>query len=153
MKIKFIWPGEIKDHCLSKFEADYLKKISRFIKVEKLVFKSRFGEETNKQIAFEEKEILKRCGNIKNLVLLTEKGKEMNSFEFAKFLENRLNFQSDDIVFAVGGENGFSSDFLKREMFLLSLSKMTFTHEFARIILLEQVYRAFTIIKNIKYQR
>ncbi len=153
MKIKFIWPGEIKDNCLSKLEADYLKKISRFIKVEKLVFKTKFVEERGKQIAFEEKEIEKRCGNVKNLILLTEKGKEMDSFQFAKFLENKLNFQSDDIVFAVGGENGFSERFLKKGMFLLSLSKMTFTHEFARIILLEQVYRAFTIIKNIKYQR
>ncbi len=153
MKIKFIWPGEIKEKCLSKLEADYLKKISRFVKVEKIVFKSRFGEEKNKQIAYEEAEIKKRCGNLNNLILLTEKGRQMDSFEFARFLENKMNFQSNDIVFAVGGENGFSGDFLKKGMFLLSLSKMTFTHEFARIILLEQVYRAFTIIKNIKYQR
>ncbi|BBB32033.1 23S rRNA (pseudouridine1915-N3)-methyltransferase [Thermotomaculum hydrothermale] len=153
MKIKFIWPGETKESCLSKLESNYIKKISRFIKCEKIVFKSRFNEEKSKQIAFEEGEIEKRCGNLNNLILLTEKGKEMDSFEFAKFLEKKLNFQSDDIVFAVGGENGFSENFFKKGMFLLSLSKMTFTHEFARIILLEQVYRAFTIIKNIKYQR
>ncbi len=130
-----------------------MKKISRFVKVEKVVFKSKHTEELSRQIQYEEGEIEKRCGNLKNLVLLTERGKQFDSYEFAKFIEQKMNYSSGDIVFAVGGENGFSENFLKKGMFLLSLSKMTFTHEFARIILLEQVYRAFTIIKNIKYQR
>jgi len=153
MKIKFVWPGETKDSRLLSLEEEYLKKISMFVKTEKIVFKSKFNRERGKQIAFEQGEIEKRAGNIRNLILLTEKGKEMDSFAFAEFLRKKLDFQPDDIVFAVGGENGFSEDFLKKGMFLLSLSKMTFTHELARIILLEQVYRAFTIMRNIKYQR
>ncbi len=153
MKIRFIWPGETKNGCLREFERDYIKKIARFVPVEKIVFKSKYSEEVSKQKEYEQKEILKRVKNVKNLIVLTEKGKMMDSGEFSLFIENKLNFQPEDITFAVGGENGFTEDFLKKGMFLLSLSKMTFTHEFARIILLEQVYRAFTLIKNIRYQR
>ncbi len=152
MKIRFIWPGETGRQCLSHLEKDYIERISRFVRVEKVVFKSKHVDE-GKRLYFEEKEIEKRCKSLSNAIVLTENGVEMDSFKFAGFLEDKLNYSPSDIEFVVGGEAGFSKDFLKKGMFLLSLSKMTFTHELARIILLEQVYRAFTIIKNIRYQR
>jgi len=85
------------------------------------------------------------------LVILDEKGKEMASVEFAKFLSIKMNQQAKRIIFAIGGAYGFSEAVYDRADASFSLSKLTFSHQLVRIIFLEQLYRAFTILRGEPY--
>lgn len=85
------------------------------------------------------------------VILLDERGVEMRSIEFASFLQDRMSRDGRDIVFVIGGAYGFSRDVYDRADALLSLSKMTFSHQMVRTVFAEQLYRAFTIIKGEPY--
>jgi len=85
------------------------------------------------------------------LVILDEKGKELASVEFAKFLGIKMNQRAKRIIFAIGGAYGFSEAVYDRANASFSLSKLTFSHQLVRIIFLEQLYRAFTILKGEPY--
>jgi len=84
------------------------------------------------------------------VILLDENGKELSSTEFSKYLET-ISFSNKRIVFVTGGPYGFSDEIKKKYPNHLSLSKMTFSHEMVRVIFMEQLYRAFTILKGQKY--
>ncbi|MGC9124830.1 MAG: 23S rRNA (pseudouridine(1915)-N(3))-methyltransferase RlmH, partial [Caldisericaceae bacterium] len=86
-------------------------------------------------------------------VILDRCGKEMDSIAFANFVKEKLVYSSKDLAFFIGGADGFGEETLKRADYLLSFSNMTFPHEIARLLILEQIYRAFTIIGNEKYHR
>ncbi|GAB4208552.1 MAG: 23S rRNA (pseudouridine(1915)-N(3))-methyltransferase RlmH [Bacteroidia bacterium] len=101
------------------------------------------------QKAEEQKLILKHIKENDTVILLDEKGKEMRSAEWSQWLEKQVR-GSRRLVFVMGGPYGLADD-LKEKYFKLSLSKMTFSHEMVRIIFLEQLYRAFTIMKGQKY--
>jgi 23S rRNA (pseudouridine1915-N3)-methyltransferase len=83
--------------------------------------------------------------------LLDENGKSFDSIEFADFLEKKSEQNLKNLVFVVGGAYGFSLELYQRGDFKLSLSKMTFSHQVIRLFFLEQLYRAFTIIKGLPY--
>jgi 23S rRNA (pseudouridine1915-N3)-methyltransferase len=85
------------------------------------------------------------------VVLLDERGKEFNTFEFASWLEKRLSLSPKRILFVIGGAWGFSEKVYSRADFTLSLSKMTFPHQLVRLLFTEQLYRAFTVIKGEPY--
>ncbi len=85
------------------------------------------------------------------VLLLDEKGKEFTSKNFASFLEKKIQMSGKRIVFVIGGSYGFSDELYNRANDLLSLSKLTFTHQMVRVFFVEQLYRAFTIIKGIPY--
>ena len=85
------------------------------------------------------------------LMLLDSRGKEMTSREFASFIESEQSADVQQLIFAVGPADGFSQETRSRAHRLLSLGKMTFPHELARVVLLEQIYRAFTILKKHPY--
>jgi len=85
------------------------------------------------------------------LVLLDERGKQLNSEELAKFVESKINLPVKHLVFVVGGAYGFSEGIYKRANSSLSLSKLTFSHQMVRLLFMEQLYRAFTIIKGEPY--
>ena len=95
--------------------------------------------------------ILKNVKPADNLVLLDERGKEYSSVEFAKVLQDKINYEGKDIVFIIGGAYGFSEDVYRRANSKMSLSRMTFSHQMVRAIFAEQLYRAFTIIKGEPY--
>jgi len=95
--------------------------------------------------------ILKNIKPADNLVLLDERGKEYSSVEFAKVLQDKINYEGKDIVFVIGGAYGFSEDVYRRANSKMSLSRMTFSHQMVRAIFAEQLYRAFTIIKGEPY--
>ncbi len=86
-------------------------------------------------------------------VLLDQRGKMFTSEQFAQFINEKLVHYRKDIAFFIGGADGFSDIERKKADFLLSLSKMTLPHELARVFLLEQLYRAFTIIRGEKYHK
>lgn len=143
MKIKIAWVGKTKDPAIQSLTAEYLKRLSYYADVEGMTFAS-------------EEALLKR--NEKpgsrtpcSLVLLDSRGKELSSEEFAKFLEEYQNRNPQPLLFAIGGADGFGPGPRRSAYLVLSLGKMTLAHELARVVLLEQLYRAFTILKGHPY--
>ena len=153
MKIKLLVVGKTSNTFIKSLISDYEDRINHFINYEII----KINLKKNKNIS--EKEIKKKEG-IKILdriekkdyvVLFDENGKEYSSVEFSEFIKNKITNFSKKIIFVVGGAYGFSDDIYVRSNSLISLSKMTFSHQMIRIFILEQLYRAFTIINNHPY--
>lgn len=139
MRIKIIAVGKIKKEYIKKGIMDYSKRIVHYIPFEIVEVKEEHLNRFIDADAFN--------------VLLDEKGKALTSAAFALFIEKMMISSVKDIVFFVGGAEGFSDEFRKKADFILSLSKMTLPHEMARMVLVEQIYRAFTIIRGEKYHK
>jgi len=142
MKIKVAWIGKTKEPAIQALTEDYLKRISRYAEVEGLALKDEAGV-----LALARGE---RQKDRHKLVLLDSRGKQLSSEELAAFLE-REQLQALPLLFAIGGADGFSEEGRRQAGFVLSLGRMTLPHELARVVLLEQIYRAFTIMKNHPY--
>ena len=95
--------------------------------------------------------ILKQLGTNEVMILLDEKGKQYTSNEFAGFLQKKMNSGFKSVCFVIGGAYGFSNTLYNKAVGKIALSKMTFTHEMARLFFIEQTYRAMTILKGEKY--
>ena len=95
--------------------------------------------------------ILKNIKPTEDVILLDERGREFSSIEFAKTLQDKISYIGKDIVFVIGGAYGFSDAVKQRANSKISLSKMTFSHQMVRAIFVEQLYRAFTIMKGEPY--
>lgn len=95
--------------------------------------------------------ILKNIKPAEDVILLDERGREFTSVEFAKVLQDKISYIGKDIVFIIGGAYGFSDAVRQRANSKISLSKMTFSHQMVRAIFVEQLYRAFTIMKGEPY--
>jgi 23S rRNA (pseudouridine1915-N3)-methyltransferase len=143
MKIKVAWIGKTKDSAIQSLTAEYLKRLSAYTPLEALALGS-------------EPALLKLAARSANrapstLVLLDSRGRQFTSEEFAAFLDEQQNRAAQPLLFAVGPADGFSNLARKQASLLLSLGKMTLPHELARVVLLEQLYRAFTILKGHPY--
>ena len=95
--------------------------------------------------------ILKNVKPADDVILLDERGREFSSMEFAKVLQDKISYNGKDIIFVIGGAYGFSDAVRQRRNSKISLSKMTFSHQMVRAIFVEQLYRAFTIMKGEPY--
>ena len=95
--------------------------------------------------------ILKKLIPTDVLILLDEKGKEYRSVDFSKYLQKKMNSGIKQLVFVIGGPYGFSEEVYKKSTGKISLSKMTFSHQMIRLFVVEQLYRAFTILRNEPY--
>lgn len=95
--------------------------------------------------------ILKEVGPADALILLDERGREYRSVEFASYIQKQLSGGAKSIIFAIGGAYGFSKEVYGRANDMISLSKMTFSHQMVRTVFAEQLYRAFTILKGEPY--
>lgn len=95
--------------------------------------------------------ILKNVKPVEDVILLDEKGREFSSMEFAKVLQDKISYTGKDMVFVIGGAYGFSDAVRQRANSKISLSRMTFSHQMVRAIFVEQLYRAFTIMKGEPY--
>jgi 23S rRNA (pseudouridine1915-N3)-methyltransferase len=153
MKIKLISIGKIKDKWIEQAIDEYSKRLTKFINFESIEladFKASSSlsseEIKSKETEKLSQELVKHSGDI---LILDEKGKDFTSNEFAKLLQTKLN-SSQDLIFVIGGAYGFTEEFKKNKN-LICLSKMTFTHRMAKLIILEQIYRGFTIINNHPY--
>lgn len=152
-KIELICIGNLKFKELKYLEENFIKKINFFVDFKVKNLKEIKLKNEDILIEKEGKMILESL-NVKDFVIaLDENGKKMNSIEFAKFLSDKISFYSGRIVFLIGGFAGLSKILDDRIDFKLSFSDMTFSHDLFRIVFLEQLYRAFTIIKGIKYHR
>lgn len=137
MKIALIAVGKTNTKELQETIADYEKRISRYSPFE-------FIETTDEKLE-------KNLEKFERVYLLDEKGKEYTSVELAAFMEKQLNMGPKSIAFVVGGPFGFTQPVRDLADGTIALSKMTFPHDLVRTIFLEQLYRAFTILKNEKY--
>ena len=142
MKIKVAWIGKTKEAAIQALTDDYLKRLSRYADVSGVAVKD---EATILSVARGERQKERH-----KLVLLDFRGKQLSSEELAQFLD-REQQQSLPLLFAVGGADGFGEQARRQATFVLSLGRMTLPHELARVVLLEQLYRGFTILKNHPY--
>jgi 23S rRNA (pseudouridine1915-N3)-methyltransferase len=142
MKIKIAWIGKTKEPAMQSLTDEYLKRIGHYAEVSSAVVKD--------EIALLSLARGEREKNRHKLILLDSRGKQLSSEELAAFLE-REQAQALPLLFAIGGSDGFSREALEQAAFTISLGKMTLPHELARVVLLEQVYRAFTILKKHPY--
>lgn len=150
MRFRFVWIGKTKDKNWRALQEEYLARLSHFARVEISEIKESQPHDTKET---EGKRILEILPENAFTVLLDVAGKQIGSRELAGEIENWQNRSLKEIVFIIGGHDGVSEAINTRANFKLSLSKMTFTHETARVILLEQIYRAFTIIHHFPYQK
>lgn len=151
MKIFIVHQGRTTDKNLDSLEREYLSRLSHYASVEIKYLPEQKGQLTKNEIrSLEETNLLKLVKPSDLVLLFDEKGKNFSSVEFAQFLQKQ--FLSGKNIFLVsGGPFGFSEGVYKRADGLISLSSMTFTHQMVRVIIAEQLYRAFTILKNEKY--
>jgi len=131
----------------------YIKKIKPFIDFEIVSLKSNKTDRDEAELkkVFESKELLKKITADDFVILFDEKGKDLDSVQFSKQLEVVVNSGKKRIVFIVGGAFGVSDDIKNRAHLSVSLSKMVMNHLVAETVVLEQIYRAFTIQKRIPY--
>jgi len=144
MKILFLSVGKKHDAALAEAITDFTSRISHYAPVEwKLI--------PADAIEAEGKSIIKALDERDYAVLLDEKGIEVDSASMANLLDKRLNASTHCIVFIIGGAYGVNESVRARANAVIALSKLTFPHMLVRLILAEQVYRAFTILKGEKY--
>jgi 23S rRNA (pseudouridine1915-N3)-methyltransferase len=155
MRLKFLWPGRTKSPELRGLQDFYTARIRSLATVEIVETRGARGLEE------------KHAGKIKDLearglekhvegafvICLLDRGKEMTSDGFARFLQGRQRDAGRPLAFVVGGFLGLADRILDRADMTMSLSRMTFSHELARVVLLEQVYRALTIVGGRHYAK
>ena len=154
MKIKFICIGKTTKPFLEAGEEEYLSRLKHYVPIERIELPDIRNAKNQSREQLKEaegKEILKRILPSDQLVLLDERGKEFSSVSFASHLEQQMNHSVKAIVFVVGGAFGFSDEIYQRANMKMSLSRMTYSHQMVRMIFLEQLYRAFTIIRGEGY--
>ncbi len=150
MKFRFVWVGKTKDKNWLALQTEYLQRLSHFIKVETIEIRDG-GARDAKEI--ESKRILEKVNQSNFVCVLAVEGRSISSFELAEKIEEWQNRGLKEIAFVIGGAEGLASEVVEKADFSLSLSSLTLTHEAARVILTEQLYRAYTIIKGFPYQK
>jgi 23S rRNA (pseudouridine1915-N3)-methyltransferase len=146
VKIKIAWIGKTKEPAIASLTEEYLNRISRYVPAEGITLR-------------DEAALLELCGRVSGskagakstLLLMDSRGKEFSSEQFAKFLGDYHDRNPLPLVLAIGGADGFSDAARAAAQHTISLGRMTLAHELARVVLLEQVYRAFTILKGHPY--
>jgi 23S rRNA (pseudouridine1915-N3)-methyltransferase len=154
VKIKIIVIGRTHKKFLEEGENEYLKRLDRYISVERIEISDlkNAKNKTIDQIKNEEgKLILSKIEKGGWVVLLDEKGREYTSVGLSKYLQERMNRGLKHITFVIGGAYGFSEEVYKAANEKMALSKMTFSHQMIRMLFFEQLYRAFSILKNEPY--
>ena len=142
MKLRIAWIGKTKEPAIQALTDDYLKRLSRYAQTEGIPLKDEAALLALANPKAQSKHAL---------VLLDSRGKQLSSEELAKFIEDHQDRNPLPLLFAIGGADGFSDQARRAASLTLSLGKMTLAHELARVVLLEQLYRAFTILKGHPY--
>jgi 23S rRNA (pseudouridine1915-N3)-methyltransferase len=146
VKIKIVWIGKSKNPAIEALSDDYLQRLSRYAQVEGRALR-------------DEAAVLEMCGRSagtrggakSTLWIIDGRGQEFSSEQFAKLLGDYQDRNPLPLVCAIGGADGFSDSARAAAQQVVSMGKMTLPHELARVVFLEQVYRAFTILKGHPY--
>jgi 23S rRNA (pseudouridine1915-N3)-methyltransferase len=151
MRILFIWPGKTKDEHLRALVAEYLKRLSRFVRCE--VIETREGSGDRSGVEKEAKRIMEAIPPAGTMVLLDLDGREWSSPELADEVTSWENDSLKEVVIVIGGPEGIGREVSERAQKRWRLSRLTLTHEMARVVALEQLYRAYTIKRGLRYQK
>jgi 23S rRNA (pseudouridine1915-N3)-methyltransferase len=150
LKIRVVWVGKNRDPWVKEVVAEYAGRIRRYAPLELSEARDEKGAEAEEMRRRECERLEKLVPPGATLLLLDERGEQMDSPGLAAYIGKQRDSGTNELVFAIGGAYGFSEEFRRRGR-LLALSKMTFTHQMVRVFLLEQIYRAFTILNNEPY--
>ncbi len=150
--IKIIAIGNIKEKYLKEAIAEYQKRLKKYTNLEIIELKDEGYVEEQKAIALEGEKIKRHISEKDYLITLEIEGQQLDSVEFSKKIE-KIQIENSNIVFIIGGSYGLSKEVKDMSKLHLSVSKMTFPHQLFRLILLEQIYRAYKIINNESYHK
>ena len=156
MKFRFIWGGSHADVELAEAAERYLARIKHFYPAEIIEVASERGRQRQSDGAIMRAQSARLLAAIPDrgyTVVLDERGQTLDSLKFARWIERLTIDSPHGVNFVIGGDVGFDDSVRKRADKLLALSPMTLPHQFARVILLEQIYRACTLIRNISYHK
>lgn len=155
MKIKILALGKIKEKFLKDGIDEFLKRLTPYTSVEivELTPVEIKDNQTDKALTEEGEKILSLIKPDSYVITLEINGKQLSSEDFANKINEITNSGISELVFVIGSSCGLSPIVSARANFKLSFSKMTFLHQFARLILVEQIYRAFKILKNETYHK
>lgn len=153
MKLELLVIGKVKYGFLLDGISEYEKRINHFIKfginrIQDIKVKSNKAEEI---IKLESEKLLSKINSNDNVILLEVLGVKLDSAKFSNFVEQKINAYPSKSIFIIGGAYGVNDGLRKRANYILSMSDFTFTHDMAQLILVEQIYRAYTVINKIPY--
>jgi 23S rRNA (pseudouridine1915-N3)-methyltransferase len=152
MRIRFIWPGKTKDEHLRALVAEYLKRLTRFVRCEVIETREAAGGDRS-GVKKESQRILDAIPAGSFTLLLDVKGREWNSPELADEVRRWENDSIKEVAIVIGGVDGVSAEVAARAQKRWRLSRLTLTHEMARVVAVEQLYRAYTINRGLPYQK
>lgn len=159
MKITVITVGKVKEKFFNDAIKEYVKRISKFTKIEEIIISDErcddnySDKEIQQVIKTESDKILKKINKNSYVIAMCIEGKQMSSVDLADKMNEIFMNSGSHITFVIGGSNGLSDELKERSDFKLSFSKMTFPHQLFRVILLEQIYRAFKINNGEAYHK
>lgn len=154
MKITILWVGKTDADYLNKGISEYVARIKNYYPLNMVeIADIRKGGVLPKEILKQQEgvQILSKIAPSDEVWLLDERGRTFESTEFAKFIEQKISSSGKNLFLIIGGAYGFSDAVYKRSQGMLSLSKMTFSHQMVRLFLVEQIYRAFSILHGSPY--
>lgn len=149
MKLRFIWIGKTRNINWRSLQEDYLSRLEHFAKCE--VVEIRDSKPPDKEI--EGKRILEILNQNSFVIALDTAGTQVTSVKLSEMIGDWQSRSIRELCFIIGGADGISAEVRNRADYMLSLSFLTFTHEMARVILLEQIYRGYSILKGFPYQK
>jgi 23S rRNA (pseudouridine1915-N3)-methyltransferase len=152
MRIRFIWPGKTKEEHLRALVAEYLKRLTRFVRCEVIETRESAGRD-RESVKKESQRILDAIPTGSLLVLLDLNGRQRSSPELADEVRRWENESIKEVAIVIGGAEGVSREVAARAQQLWCLSRLTLTHEMARVVCVEQLYRAYTINRGLPYQK
>ncbi len=155
MKLRFVWVGKTKRAAVKELVEDYIERVRRFAGVEVVEIRDRndVGQDARKIVEKEGEDLLQRAASDPYVIVLDERGQQFDSMKFADLIERHRLVGTKQLTFVIGGHGGLSDSVRGRGDLVLALSKMTLTHELARVLLVEQIYRAFAMIHDLPYQK
>ena len=152
MRIRFIWPGKTKDEHLRALVNEYLKRLSRFARCEVVEVRESAASDRSSRDK-EARRILEAVSDRAFMLLLDVKGREWSSPELADEVRRWENDALKEVAIVIGGPEGVSEAIAARAQKRWRLSRLTLTHEMARVVVVEQIYRAYTINHGLPYQK
>jgi len=156
MKIHVIWPKSTADAELASVGERYFNRIKHFFPIEIVEIQLPRGRQSESDVAIMRAHSARLLSAIPaqgHVVALDERGRSIDSLKFAKWLERLTIDQPHGVTFVMGGDVGLDQSVRQRADDVLSLSAMTLPHQLARVVLLEQIYRACTLMRNIPYHK
>ena len=153
MRMRLIWVGKTRNEHMRALADDYLRRLGRFVRCE--VVELRESSSADERVCLEEegKRITGALASDALTVLLDVAGEQRSSPELAAEIERWQTRGTKEVIFVVGGHLGVSPEVKRRADSRWSLSRLTLTHEMARVVLVEQLYRAYTILRGLPYQK